>query len=289
MKMNSDAFGFLLVDKKEDVTSTYVDIQAKKAFNTRRVGHLGTLDPFASGLLLLAIGEATKLLSLVPDSPKTYEATIQLGQERDTLDRCGNVLLDQPVPPLDKTEIKAVLNSFLGQSKQMPPRYSAKWIDGKRAYDLAREGIEFTQKPISITISHMELVSYDKEAKQITFRTTVSKGTYIRSLGQDIARKLNTVGYLLSLRRTRIPSLSVEDAISMEDIPSASLLSPTFCIPGLKTLELNPEQARKARNGLSLRLNESAPYLLLSEGNTRIALYKKEQDTYRCYRGFAHD
>lgn len=289
MKMNSDAFGFLLVDKKEGVTSSFVDIKAKKAFNTRRVGHLGTLDPFASGLLLLAIGEATKLLPLVPDNEKTYEAVLQLGEETDTLDRNGKITATLDVPPLEEEKIQEVLSSFLGTSNELPPKYSAKWIDGKRAYDLAREGIEFQQKPIDITIHQMELLSFDKEEKRIAFRTTVSRGTYIRSLGLDIAKRLGTTGYLSSLRRTQIGSLHVRDAVAVEGIPDAVLLPPESVIPGLTTIELDERKATRALNGLPLSISSDFPYLLFTHDGKRIALYRNEGPSlYHCLRGFSH-
>lgn len=290
MKNNSDAFGFLLIDKKEGISSAHVDGKAKRFFSTSRVGHLGTLDPFASGLLLLAVGETTKLLNLVEDGKKEYLATLLLGSETDTLDRTGNIIATKNVPPLTKEQIEEVFSSFLGDQKQIPPSYSAKWIDGRRAYDLAREGQEVHLQPIDVRIDSLELLDYSSEEKTISFRTTVSKGTYIRSLGRDIAKRLGTLGHLLSLRRTRIGNFDVDKAKDIDSITKADFLNPEEVVKNLRLLEVDAETAKKAVQGRPLSFPLENDYLLLVHEGKRLAVYRKEdKNHYLCYRGFRHD
>lgn len=290
MKNNSNAFGFLLVDKAEGIPSFDIDRKAKRIFQTSRVGHLGTLDPFASGLLLLAIGEATKLLPLVEDGFKEYTARLVLGQERDTLDRTGTPIRSEPVPILTKAMVEERLPGFLGASKQVPPVYSAKWIDGKRAYAMAREGEEVHLQPIDIFVKEIALLSFQPEKGILDFRAVVSKGTYIRSLGADIARSLGTIGYLESLRRTRIGPFSADEAIPIEQASPSSLLPAERVLPNLKVLDLEGNLALRAVHGASLRLGETADLLLIMENGKRIAIYRKNREgLYFCYRGFAHE
>ena len=283
-------FGFLLVDKEEGMTSTDVDRIAKRIFRTRRVGHLGTLDPFATGLLVLAVGEATKMLPLLDDGKKTYRATLAFGKETDTLDKTGTTIRTLSVPDIDVDDIQRACSSLAERKCQIPPSYSAKRIDGRRAYDIAREGGKIDLPPISIAIERLELLSYDKNEQLLSFETTVSKGTYIRSLGRDIAQALGTCGHLLSLRRLAIGPLSLERAQPSSLIRTENLLPPESILPSLKVIEVDKALSKKAGNGCPLIFpTEISPLLLIRDEKRNVAVYEKRGGKYHCRFGFAHD
>ncbi len=218
--MNSDLSGFLLVDKPTGPTSHDVVDMVRRALKIRRVGHAGTLDPFASGLLILAVGKATKEISKFVGLDKTYEAVIKLGATSDTMDRTGQVS-DVSCQMSGITEVKKVLAKFLGAQEQTPPMYSAKKVGGRRLYELAREGKEIERKPVKIFVHELELLSYDWPHLKI--RTRVSSGAYIRALAHDIGAKLGCGAYLEELRRTAIGTYNVEDAVLPERIDASRL------------------------------------------------------------------
>ena len=281
--------GFLLIDKNKDMTSTYVDNQIKHSLHVSKIGHLGTLDPFAIGLLVLAIGEATKTLPLIAEGKKEYIATLKLGSETDTLDPTGNVIVNKPVKKFSNDEIIEVLNSFLGPSKQTPPNFSAKWVNGTRAYDLARENKRFKLSEIDISIYEISLLKYDSEDDVIVFKALVSKGTYIRVLGSDIAKKLNTVGHLLDLRRTKIGSYDVKNAKKIDEVTESDIISIENFLPEIKTYELNDAQYLKAKNGNELYLAITDDYVFLKYREQLLSIYYKKDKKYLSYRGFKHE
>lgn len=287
---DNKAQGFLFIDKKEGWTSIDVDRQAKRIFHQKRVGHLGTLDPFATGLLIVAVGEATKFLSLLDDGYKIYEARLRLGRSTTTWDFTGEALKECPVPNLSKEEISRCLLSFKGYSMQIPPIYSAKRIQGERAYDLARQGKDVHLDSHQIHIPEIQLLSYDAEMNSIEFRATVSKGTYLRSLGVDIAHRLNTEGYLDRLRRLQVGPYHVEDAIDIENATSDDLRALPCVIPDCQSRILEEDYLERARNGSPLLLPPESEFLLvLDKDECPIALYRRSADRYRCVRGFRHD
>jgi tRNA pseudouridine55 synthase len=216
--------GFLLVDKPIGPTSHDIVDIARRALRTRKIGHAGTLDPFASGLLILAVGAKTKEISKFVGLDKAYDATLRLGASSDTMDRTGKIV---PVPQVPGTtvpgteEFEAILGKFLGEIDQVPPMYSAKKVGGKKLYELAREGIEIERKPVRVTIYELELVSYEWPLASI--RTRVSSGTYIRALADDIGKALGCGAYLEELRRTKIGGFDAKDAVKPEDIALTSL------------------------------------------------------------------
>ena len=215
--------GFIFIDKKADAMSSKVDGDVKHLFNTARVGHVGTLDPFATGLLILGVNKATKGITFFDDFDKEYIATIKLGIETDSMDIDGKEISRKEVPNLSKDKIEEVLNSFLGKSKQLPPMTSAIKINGTALYKLAHKGKEIDRPLRDIEIYEIELLDYKND--EITFRALVSKGTYMRVLGSDIAKKLGTVGHLSSLRRTKVGPFSVTEVNRIEDISDKSLKS----------------------------------------------------------------
>ena len=180
----------------------------------KKVGHGGTLDPFAEGVLIVGTGKDTKKLKNITDSDKSYTASIKLGQITDTLDPEGVVIKKKKIPKLNDSKINKILNSFLGTSMQTPPMFSAKKIGGVKLYELARKNIIIDREQAQINISDISLINFNET--KITFSVVCSKGTYIRVLGKEIAEKLGTVGYLDSLIRTRVGEYFIDDSVSLD-------------------------------------------------------------------------
>ena len=182
----------------------------------KKVGHGGTLDPFAEGVLILGTSKDTKNLTAITQMDKEYETVIKIGETTGTLDTESEVTLRKDIPELNRTLIKDILESFLGKTLQTPPMFSAKKVNGKRLYTLARKNIVIERDPVEINIKKISLLSFTKDS--ISISVTCSKGTYIRVLGKDIAERLNTVGYLTSLTRTRVGSYLIKDSLSIEQL-----------------------------------------------------------------------
>ncbi len=208
--------GFYNIDKPAGISSYDVIRHLKKFIKSRKIGHSGNLDPGATGVLVVGIGRATRLLEYITDLEKEYIGTIKLGIMTDTLDSDGEILLKKDVPLLEESTIKEVFSRFVGEIEQTPPAYSAIKIKGKRLYELAREGVMVTPKKRKVKIYELEPVSFSRDS--IEFRAVVSRGTYLRSLARDIAEKLGTLGIIEKLRRVRIGTFKVEDAIKLDDI-----------------------------------------------------------------------
>ncbi len=214
--------GFLNINKPRGMTSYDVVRHAKRVLKTKKIGHAGNLDPDATGVLVLGVGTATRFLSLVMDLPKEYVAEIQLGVLTDTLDAVGQVLDRKPVPPLTREQVEAVLRQFKGEIEQIPPAFSAIKIEGKRLYELARDGILVTPKPKRVTIYSIELL--ELEENRLKIRVYASKGTYVRSLARDIGLKLGTYGIVHSLVRTRVGHFRLEDSVDLDQDLAAHLI-----------------------------------------------------------------
>lgn len=215
--------GVLIINKPVGKTSFDIVREVRKQYNTKKVGHIGTLDPLASGVLPVLIGKATKLSDYLMEHDKDYVATIQLGIQTDTGDCEGKEIQKKEVDNslLNDLTINNVLNSFLGESLQIPPMYSAIKINGKKLYELARQGQTVERKPRKISISNISLLNISKNQNQISFKVTCSKGTYIRTLCEDISIKLGTCGYMKNLERTRVGCFKIEDSnkfVNLENI-----------------------------------------------------------------------
>jgi len=208
----------LLIDKEKGMTSHDVVDRVRKATGVKKVGHAGTLDPNATGLLIVGVSrESTKLLgSLSKDTKKTYIAEVFLGEVKDTDDVEGKTLKKSSKKEIDETKIKKVLESFIGKQKQVPPAYSAIKVGGKKAYNIARSGKKVNLGLRDIAIYSIKLLNIDYPI--VKFETEVSSGTYIRSIARDLGEKLGTGAYLLNLRRTKIGKYSVKDAVKIKDI-----------------------------------------------------------------------
>ena len=202
------------IDKPIDWSSFDVVKKIRNITKHKKVGHGGTLDPFASGVLIIGTEIDTKTLTKISNSDKTYEAELELGRTTDTLDTEGNIVDEMQIPEIKSNLLVSVLNSFLGSQKQQPPMYSAKKHKGTRLYKLARKNIEVDRKDVDININSIDLIDFNSNS--IKFRVDCSKGTYVRVLGKDIAEKLGTVGYLTSLKRTKVGNYLVNDSISVE-------------------------------------------------------------------------
>ena len=187
----------------------------KKITKEKKVGHGGTLDPFAEGVLIIGTGKDTKKLSEITNLDKSYVALLNLGSETDTLDIEGQIIETARIPVITEKIIEETLKSFEGFSMQIPPMYSAKRINGKRLYKLARKNITVKREPAKIHIHEIKILDYSRD--QIRFKVTCTKGTYIRVLGSDIAKKLGTLGYLEALKRTSIGNYSVDDSTTIDN------------------------------------------------------------------------
>lgn len=209
---------FLLIDKPKNITSHDVIYKVRKITGIKKVGHAGTLDPNATGLLVIGVGrESTKKLhKMTTGFSKTYEAELTLGESRDTLDSEGKVTYKNSEVVPDLLEIKEVVKSFLGKQKQAPPLFSAIKIGGKKAYDLARRGKEVVLEARDIEITEIDIMQY--KYPKLILNVTVSAGTYIRSLARDIGEKLKTGAYLSNLRRTKVGNFDISDAVLLEDM-----------------------------------------------------------------------
>lgn len=212
--------GFLLVDKPSGPTSHDVVDMVRRATGLKKVGHAGTLDPFASGLLILALGKATKEISKFVGLDKTYEAVVLLGAVSNTMDRTG-VIESQACSTVSEPAVLDVLEKFKGAQDQTPPMYSAKKVGGKKLYELARAGETIERKPVRVTVHELELLELKWPYMKI--RCRVSSGTYIRALAHDIGATLGCGAYLEELRRTRIGKYKVEDATSPESLDVGKL------------------------------------------------------------------
>ncbi len=251
--------GWIILDKPLGLGSTQAVGAVKRVCREAglgkvKVGHGGTLDPLATGVLPIALGEATKLCGRMLDATKTYAFTVQFGTETDTLDLEGKVIAESPVRPT-RAEIEAVLPRFTGPIEQVPPAYSALKVDGERAYDLARKGEAVELKSRSVTIHDLAIEAAD--ADSVTLIAQVSKGTYIRSLARDIALALGTVGHVTMLRRLKAGPFGIEAAISLDKLnevgkgaPLENVLLPLEAgLVDIPALNLSPEQASMVRQG----------------------------------------
>ncbi|WP_029407470.1 tRNA pseudouridine(55) synthase TruB [Thiomicrorhabdus sp. Milos-T2] len=242
--------GIVLLNKSAGVSSNGILQQVIRAFNAKKGGHTGALDPFATGLLPICLGEATKVSGLLLDSDKRYTATLNLGEQSDTGDIEGEIIQTLPVPELSEELINQVFSQFLGDIEQVPPMYSALKHKGKPLYFYARQGIEIARPARPIRIIRLSLVSFT--ANQIIFDVHSSKGTYVRTLGEDIAKALGTVGHLTALHRTQTGSLKGDDMLTLEEIEIQldDCLHPIDeAIQHLQRFDLTSEQADLIRHG----------------------------------------
>ncbi|MGB6155416.1 tRNA pseudouridine(55) synthase TruB [Castellaniella sp.] len=238
--------GVLLLDKPEGLSSNHALQRAKRTVDARKAGHTGTLDPFATGLLICCFGRATKISAAMLEADKVYDATITFGEETDSGDLTGHIVARfEQTPAVTATQLEDVLVSFRGEIQQIPPMVSALKRDGKPLYEYARQGIELERPPRQITIHALDVLSC--EGNQARVRVHCSKGTYVRTLAQDIGRHLGCFGHLSALRRTAIGPFSIEQAIGLEALQAMpapqSALIPLHALPdGLRPASVTTEE-----------------------------------------------
>ena len=276
--------GSLLINKEIGLTSRQEVNNISHKLGEKKAGHIGTLDPFADGLLIVLLGSSTKISPFLEVMDKTYLATLKLGSKTSTGDLTGEVVETKEIPELTKEEISKVLQGFLGKSKQIPPIFSALKVNGQPMYKYARKGIEIERKPREIEVFKIYLVNFEKD--EITFFVKVSKGTYIRTLGEDIAEKLGTVGHLTKLTRTEIGPYSLMNAKKSLEVTEEDLIPISKMLEHIKSFEVEGELAKKALNGMHFRLPINDETILLKDKEGIIALYKREPNgVYGCVRG----
>jgi len=274
----------LLINKDAGYTSNYLVNMIKRKYKISKVGHAGTLDPFATGLMIVLCDEATKISNYLICDNKSYTAKLIIGKETETLDTEGSIIKEKEVPSLTKDLIESAFNKFIGSYNQIPPVYSAIKINGQKLCNQVRQGLEVEVKPRLVHINKLELLEYGED--YIKFYVECSKGTYIRSLGRDIAHALNTVGYLEELCRNSSGKFNLKDAIKVEDITKDSGLTIAEALD-LKTYQVNDQLALDIRNGKQISLDSNEELVLLvNKENIELAIYKKNGNMYKCFRGF---
>ncbi len=262
MAMSRGMDGILIVDKPEGITSLDVAREMKRRFGVKKAGHVGTLDPFATGVLPVVINEGTKLVPFLEEGPKEYEATLKLGEETATDDWTGKVVMSKPLEGIRPEEIEFSVQSFLGKIHQTPPMFSAIKMDGRPLYRLARKGIEVERKEREVEIYGIQMQGIDLPL--VRFKVSCSKGTYIRALGRDVGRMIGCGGHLLRLRRTRSGPFTLADAISWEKMKEFSdphLLSPWLislkaALPDLPEVPGDEHLVKKARQGKKMMVQD---------------------------------
>jgi tRNA pseudouridine55 synthase len=264
--------GVLLLDKPVGLSSNDALIKAKRVMNAKKAGHTGTLDPFATGLLPLCFGEATKFSQDLLEADKTYDATVHLGIMTNTGDTEGEAIETREVD-VTLGQIEAALARFRGPILQVPPMYSALKRDGKAYYEYAREGITLEREARPVTIHVLELIGY--EAPMLKIRVTCSKGTYVRVLGEDIGAALGTGAHLNALRRIQVGALTADTMITLEDLQAhgepLSLLAPVDALlSSFPSVELTPELAKRFLNGQRLALGKEAVTVPQELGRVRV-------------------
>lgn len=270
--------GIIVIDKPKDYTSRDIVNIVSKKLNTKKVGHTGTLDPLATGVLVLPIGRALKVSELLTSNTKEYIAEVILGYETDMLDITGTEI-KRNIPNVTKEELLKVLKSYIGKYNQEVPLYSAVKVGGKKLYEYARSGTPVIPPSKEVEVYSLELISdlkHIKGAVEFTIRCEVSKGTYIRSLIRDIAYSLNTYGTMKNLIRTRQGIFTLKDAYTLKDIEENNykLLSIKECLPNIKTTVIEEPLLTKVKNGMVLdKFFEENMSLLLDKEGKEIAIY----------------
>ena len=272
--------GILIINKEKGYTSQDVVSKVKKILNIKKAGHTGTLDPMATGVLPVLLGNYTKLSKYLIEHDKKYQVKLKLGEKRDTGDSEGKITEKQNVElkNLNETKIIEILNTFIGESEQIPPMYSAIKVKGKKLYEYAREGKEVKLEPRKINIYKINLIQFNKENQEIEFEVMCSKGTYIRSLCEDIAKKLGTIGYMSDLKRTNVDRFNIENAITLDELENNKsnidfmekhLVKMETIFGSLKKITLNNRKKELFLNGVMITFElEEGMYNIYDSNNS---------------------
>lgn len=281
--------GFLVIDKPRGITSNQVVGKVRRATGTKKVGHAGTLDPMATGALVVGVGKVTRLIRFVQDQPKEYLATAQFGVATDTLDADGAVL-DRVEMDVTEDEVRATAERFVGDICQVPPMVSALKHEGRRLYELARAGEEVDREPRPVKIHELEVTSVGPGPyPEVEFRVVCGKGTYVRSLADDIATALGGPAHLTSLRRTRIGSLHADRGIGVDQLDSwrDHLLTPSQALSDLPEVSVGDDTATGVRHGVKFVAGElvdtahTGPYRVTDREGRLLAVYLKAGEMAR--------
>ena len=272
--------GILLLDKEQNKTSRDMVNELNHIFDMKKIGHTGTLDPLATGVLVMCIGKYTKLVDMLSSLKKEYVAQIKLGIMTDTLDITGNILKEESfIPPTDD-KIKKVLNSLKGKIIQTIPKYSSKKINGKKLYEYARNGEDIVLPQNEIEVYNISLL--DNSNGIITFKAEVSKGTYIRSLIEMICERLGIIGTMSSLVRTKQGKFTIEDAYSIDEVKKGlyKLLKAKDVLE-YPVYDLSDIEYNKVKNGNKISIKIESNYVILLYNNEEVAIYEKDNDLYK--------
>lgn len=275
--------GVLLIDKEKGITSRDVVNKVCHILNTRKVGHCGTLDPIATGLMIVCVNKATKIVDVLTEHDKEYICTVKVGINTDTYDVTGNIL-EERYEKIDKDTLINTLNSFKGEYLQEVPIYSAIKVNGKKLYDYARNNETVELPKHLVKIYDIELLDNNEET--FSFRVKVSKGTYIRSLVHDIGTKLNIPMSMQELRRTKINNLDIKDSIKVEDVSFDKLIN-IKDILNIKTVVVKDELLKKIKNGNSINDIYNEELILFTDSDSNnLAIYKKYDNILKAFKVF---
>jgi tRNA pseudouridine55 synthase len=278
--------GFLVVDKPGGMTSNQVVGLVRKEAGVKKVGHAGTLDPMATGVLVMAIGKVTRLIKFIQEYEKEYVATALFGVATDTLDADGAVLNREPMD-FDESELEELVPRFIGTISQVPPMVSALKHEGRRLYELAREGEVVEREARQVEIHELEILSMGPPPYPLVeFRVVCGKGTYVRSLADDMAAVLGGQAHLTSLRRTRIGPFGISDSITIDDLANwrSYLMTPAAALSTMAAVTVDDETAQGVRNGMRFVGGEvvsgpsDVPYRVLSSDGELLAVYTRSGD-----------
>lgn len=283
--------GWINLDKPLGLSSTQAMAKVRRALNAQKAGHAGTLDPLASGILPIALGEATKTIPYIQDGMKTYEFTVSWGEQRSTDDSEGDVIASSDVRP-SLEQIKSALPAFIGEIEQIPPKFSAIKIDGERAYDLARDGEDFEIKAREVYIESVELVEARENEADLVM--SCGKGTYVRALARDLALKLGTYGFVSALRRTRVGPFNAQEALTLEKLLAKieelgdsaatldALLPLETALDDIPAFAIKEDEAVRIRNGNEITLISKPDFERLAKAGI-----ENEDESLATYKGKA--
>ena len=284
--------GILVINKPKNMTSREVVNTACKKLNTRHIGHTGTLDPIATGVLVLGVNEGCKVIDLLTQEDKIYEAKVLVGVETDTLDITGNILNEYNIENLTGNDIEKALSKYRGKYNQEVPKYSAIHVNGKRLYEYARNNIEVELPKREVEVFDLVLKSFEKCDNRYTFYiiSHVSKGTYIRSLIRDIGLSLGYPCTMMELTRVKQGAFTIDQAVDLEDINNDKILSIDKALTNLNSITVDNDTAKKVLNGAVLDLNvNNDKVLILNSNNELLAIYErytKDPTKMKPYRVF---
>ena len=277
--------GVVLVNKPIGITSFAAVKKVSKQLHAKKVGHCGTLDPFASGLLIVTINNATKIARFIESQSKEYIATLVLGIRTDSGDNTGKVIKRLKPPKFEVLQLNDVIKSFIGKQTQIPPMHSAIKVNGQKLYELARKGKTIDRQPRPIEIYDIKLLKY--RGNTLTFKVNCTKGTYIRTLAEDLATRLGCVGHLKNLERTAIGDFLLADAKNIDKLTVLDDIIPiSQALKSMSKHIVSKDELSLVNNGAALVIDQDEEYVLvINQQSTPLAIYQKDGDLYRCLRG----